>query len=99
MKSLSGLRYCIIKKGGYDDLIKFLSGMGGTKKSEIIKAFVYFAKKIGYAFDWSYESDVIKMAAMTGAVVCERFQMERHFIVRHISRWIELLRQARNHGY
>ena len=33
-------------KGGEDQLIMFLSGMGGTGKSEVIKAFVEFAKGI-----------------------------------------------------
>ena len=44
-KSLSGLRKYLIDKGGHNDLVMFLSGMGGTGKSEVIKAFVYFAKK------------------------------------------------------
>ena len=43
-KSLSGLRNYLIHKGGHNDLVMFLSGMGGTGKSEVIKAFVYFAK-------------------------------------------------------
>ena len=39
----------------------FLSGMEGTGKSDVIKAFVYFAKNISVAFGWNYDEDVIKM--------------------------------------
>ena len=49
-KSLSGLRKFMLEKSGHNDLVMFLSGMGGTGKSEVIKAFVYFAKNISYAF-------------------------------------------------
>ena len=45
-RSLSGLRKYLVDKGGHNDLVMFLSGMGGTGKSEVIKAFVYFAKNI-----------------------------------------------------
>lgn len=41
-KSLPGLRKYLIEKGGHNQLIIFLSGMGGTGKSEVIKAFVFF---------------------------------------------------------
>ena len=37
-KSLSGLRKYLIDQGGHNDLVMFLSGMGGTGKSEVIKA-------------------------------------------------------------
>ena len=47
-ESLSGLRKYMLEKGGHNDLIMFLSGMGGTGKSEVIKAFVYFAKNISH---------------------------------------------------
>ena len=43
-KSLSGLRKYLIEKGGHNQLIMFLSGMGGTGKSEVIKAFVFLLK-------------------------------------------------------
>ena len=45
--------------------------MGGTGKSKVIKAFVYFAKNISYAFGWKYDNDVIKVTALTGAAACE----------------------------
>ena len=34
------------KKGDVKDLVMFLSGMGGTRKSEVIKAFVFFARNV-----------------------------------------------------
>ena len=37
-------------KGGTEELVMFLSGMGGTGKSEAIKAFVRFAKEISFVF-------------------------------------------------
>ena len=58
-------------KGGEDKLVMFLSGMGGTGKSEVIKAFVYFAKEISIIFGWNYDSDVVKITALTGAAACE----------------------------
>ena len=61
----------MIDKGGDKELIMFLSGMGGTGKSEVIKAFVYFAKGISIAFSWVYDNDVIKITALTGSAACE----------------------------
>ena len=49
----------------------FLSGMGGTGKSEVIKAFVHFAKGISFAFGWNYDTDVVKITASTDAAACE----------------------------
>ena len=49
----------------------FLSGMAGTGKSEVIKAFVYFAKNISHAFGWKCDNDVITITALTGAAACE----------------------------
>ena len=43
---LKGLKRRMKDKGGEDQLVMFLSGMGGTGKSEVIKAFVEFAKGI-----------------------------------------------------
>ena len=45
--------------------------MGGTGKSEVIKAFIYFAKGISLFFGWNYNDDIIKVMAMTGAAACE----------------------------
>ena len=49
----------------------FLSGMGGTGKSEVIKVFVHFSKGIRHLFDWNYDSDAVKITALTGAAACE----------------------------
>ena len=58
-------------KGEKENLVMFLSGMGGTGKSEVIKAFVYFAKNISYVFGWNYDTDVIKITALTGSAACQ----------------------------
>ena len=44
--SLKGFKTSMKQRGGEDQLIMFLSGMGGTGKSEVIKAFVEFVKGI-----------------------------------------------------
>ena len=49
----------------------FLSGMGGTGKGEVIKAFVTFAKGICYVFGWNYNNDTVKITALTGTEACE----------------------------
>ena len=49
----------------------FLSGMGGTGKSKVIKAFIEFVKGISNFFDWNYDSDVTKVSAYTGAAACQ----------------------------
>ena len=54
-----------------DNLVMFLSGMGGSRKSEVIKAFVTFSQGISYAFGWSYNNDTVKITALTGAAACE----------------------------
>ena len=58
-------------KSGEDNLVMFLSGMGGTGKSEVIKAFVHFVKSICIYFDWNYNTDVVKITALTGAAACQ----------------------------
>ena len=58
-------------KGGEDHLIMLLSGMGGTGKSEVIKAFVEFIESISIFFDWNYDTDVIKVSAFTGVAACQ----------------------------
>ena len=57
-------------KAGEDDLVMFLSGMDDTGKSEVIKAFVHFAKEISFVFGWNYDTDVVKITALTGAAAC-----------------------------
>ena len=69
--SLSGLKKAMKNKGGEEELVMFLSGMGGTGKSEVIKVFVYFAKGISYVFGWNYDNDVVKITALTGSAACE----------------------------
>ena len=61
----------MIYKGGNEQLIMFLSAMGGTGKSEVIKAFVEFVKGISIAFGWNYDNDVIKITALTGSAACK----------------------------
>ena len=68
---LKGFKKSMKDKGVEDQLIMFLSGMGGTGKSEVIKAFVEFAKGISIFFDWNYDSNVIKVSAYTGAAACQ----------------------------
>ena len=58
-------------KGGDEELVMFLSSMGGTGKSEVINAFVHFVKGISFAFGWNYDTDVVKITAPTGAVSYE----------------------------
>ena len=58
-------------RGGEDQLIMFLSGMGGTGKSEVIKAFVEFVKGISIFFNWNYDDSIIKVSAYTGAAACQ----------------------------
>ena len=58
-------------KGVEDILVMFISGMGGTGKSEVIKAFVHFVKSISMYFDWNYDTDVVKITALTGAAACQ----------------------------
>ena len=41
------------------------------EKSEVIKVFVYFARNVSIQLGWIYDSDVIKITAMTGAAACE----------------------------
>ena len=70
-KGLASIQDFMTRKGGKKDLIMFLSGMGGTVKSEVIKAFIYFAKEISLYFGWNYNDDIIKVTALTGAAACE----------------------------
>ena len=67
---LSGIKTFLKEKGGMEELIMFLSGMGGTGKSEVIK-FVQFAKRISSAFGCKYDNDVVKITALTGSAACE----------------------------
>ena len=46
-----------VRQGWKENLVMFLSGMGGTGKSEVIKAFVQFAKGISSAFGGKNKGD------------------------------------------
>ena len=71
IESLSELKELMKRKGGEDHLMMFLSGMGGTGKSEVIKAFIYHAKEISSFFGWTFDEDTVKITAMTGAAACQ----------------------------
>ena len=60
INSLPQLKKSMKKKGGTEDLVMFLSGMGGTGKSEVIKAFVMFVTNISHLFNWNYDSEYLK---------------------------------------
>ena len=49
----------------------FLSGMVGTGKSEVIKAFVDFAEQISLSLQWIFDTNVIKITALTGTAACK----------------------------
>ena len=61
----------MVKKGGVENLVMFLSGMGGTGKSEVIKTFVFFVKNICRFFGWNHDSDTVKITALTGTTACQ----------------------------
>ena len=70
IRNLSELKLCMKKRGGENHLIMFLSGMGGTGKSEVIKAFIHHIKDISTFFSWNFDEDTVKITAMTGAAAC-----------------------------
>ena len=68
---LRGFKKSIKDKGGEEHISMFLSGMGSTRKSDVIKAFVDFVEGISKFFDCNYDSDVIEVSAYTGAAACQ----------------------------
>ena len=64
---LKKLKDVLIKKGGQKDLVMFLSGMGGSGKSTVIKAFHKFAKHVSQFLEWSFDDKTIKITALTGS--------------------------------
>ena len=44
-----------------------LSGMGGSGKSTVIKAFHNFAKHVSHFLHWQYDDNTVKITAMTGS--------------------------------
>ena len=57
--------------GGEENLVILLSGMGGTGKGKVIKAFFDFARGISLIFGWNYDTDVVKITALAGAAACQ----------------------------
>ena len=64
---LRGLKEMLVTKGGKKELVMFLSGMGGSGKSTVIKAFHKFAAHVSEFLNWSYDDKTIKITAMTGS--------------------------------
>ena len=59
------------RRGGENQLIMFLSGMGGSGKSEVIKAFTYFAEKVSACFGWEFNDNTVVISALTGSAATE----------------------------
>ena len=55
------------KQGGKEDLLMFLSGMGGSGKSRVIETFMCYVKKLSKMLKWPFDDDTIKITAMTGS--------------------------------
>ena len=49
----------------------FLSGMGGTGKSEVIKASTYFAEIESACFGWEFNGNTVVISALTGSAANE----------------------------
>ena len=64
---LKHLNEMLVQKGGTKELVMFLSGMGGSGKSTVIKAFHKFVKHVSHFLGWSYDKNTIKITAMTGS--------------------------------
>ena len=45
--------------------------MGGTGKSEVIKAFKFFIQRLSKQLGWHFDSNTIKTTAYTGSAACE----------------------------
>ena len=59
------------RRGGESQLVMFLSGMGGTGKSEVIKSFTYFAEKVSACFGWEFNDNTVVISALTGSAATE----------------------------
>ena len=64
---LKHLKHMLVQKGGTKELVMFLSGMGGSGKSTIIKAFHKFVKHVSHFLGWPCNDNTIKITAMTGS--------------------------------
>ena len=64
---LKHLKDILHSKGGTTELVMFLSGMGGSGKSTVIKAFHKFSKHISNYLQWPYDQNNVKITAMTGS--------------------------------
>ena len=49
----------------------FLEGIGGTGKSEVIKAFTYFAEKVSVSFGCEFNDNTFVISALTGSAETE----------------------------
>ena len=78
--SLKGFKTSMKDRGGEDQLIMFLSGMGGTGKSEVIKAFVEFVKGISIFFIGIMMIMSLKFQH-TQVQLLVKYQMEKHYTV------------------
>ena len=59
------------RRGGESQLIMFLSGMGGTGKSEVIKAFTCFSEKVSACFGWEFNDNTVVISALTDSAATE----------------------------
>ena len=64
---LKELKNLLLQQGGTKDLVMLLSGMGGSGKSTVIKAFHNFAKHVSHFLHWQYDDNTVKITAMTGS--------------------------------
>ena len=64
---LKHLKEILESKGGTSELVMFLSGMGGSGKSTVIKAFYKFAQNISKYLEWPYDENTVKITALTGS--------------------------------
>ena len=66
-KKLKELKDMLVRKGGTTELVMFLSGMGGSGKSTVIKAFHKFARHISIFLNWPFNENTVKITALTGS--------------------------------
>ena len=85
-------------RGGEDQLIMFLSGMGGNGKSEVIKAFVEFVKGISIFLIGIMMIISLKFQH-TQVQLLVKYQMEKHYTVQ-LDCWvlISYLKKRLIHG-
>ena len=67
VQRLQSLKAMLNQKGSKRELVMFLSGMGGSGKSTVIKAFYKFANHLCDYLGWTWHDNTIKLTAMTGS--------------------------------